>query len=125
MMNVKRILKVLTLTMVLFLAAFSPCYAARIYNDTNALIVVGGNTGGLGTWSETAVQPGQRSSSLDWTTVTEVTASSDNKTLCQIGFGPHAQIQGGNYMVVSSSGNNTNCVVCDSNHVSLAGSGSC
>jgi hypothetical protein len=124
-MNVKRSLKVVTVTMVLFLAALSPCYAARIYNDTNAGIYVGGNTGGLGTWYWTVVQPGQRSSSLDWTTVTEVTASSDNKTLCHLGFGPHAQIQGGNYMVVSSSGNNTNCVVCDSNHSSIAGSGSC
>ena len=123
-MNVKRILKVMTITMGLSLAALSPCYAARIYNDTNAGIYVGGNVGGFGAWYWTVVQPGQRSSSLDWP-VTEVTVSRDNTILCHVGFGPHAQIQGGNYMVVSSSGNNTNCVVCDSNHSSIAGGGSC
>ena len=124
-MNVKRALRVVPVTIGLSLAALSPCYAARIYNDTNAPISVGGDTGGFGTWYETVVQPGQRSSSLDWTTATEVTAYSGNKRLCHLGFGPHAQIQGGNYMVVSSSGNNTNCVVCDSNHSPIAGSGSC
>ncbi len=48
-MNVKRALRVVPVTIGLSLAALSPCYAARIYNDTNAGIYVGGNTGGFGT----------------------------------------------------------------------------
>ena len=85
-MNVKRALRVVPVTIGLSLAALSPCYAARIYNDTNASIYVGGNTGGFGTWEWTVVKPGQRSDSVDWTTVTEVYASSNNKTSCHLGF---------------------------------------
>jgi hypothetical protein len=132
-MNVKRILKVVTVTMVLFLAALSPCYAARIYNDTNVRIYVSGTIGPFGggvlnvNKNEAVVNPGQRSDSLNWT-ATEVSVHNDQSVvpeMCHLGFGPHLQIIGGNYMVVSSSGNNTNCVVCDSNHNPIAGSGSC
>ena len=45
----------------------------------------------------------------------------ENK-VCGLGFGLHAQLQGGNYMVVSPP---NQCVVCDSNHNPLAGGGQC
>ena len=47
MMNVKRALRVVPVTIGLSLAALSPCYAARIYNDTNAGIYVGAIRVGL------------------------------------------------------------------------------
>lgn len=118
-MNVKRILKVMTITLVLCLVTFSPCYAARIYNTTNSEVAVQG--GGIFS-NHTDIPARQRSSSLDWEGVNDVTVFKGSRKLCSLDFGAHNQIVGGNYMVIQPSGN---CFVCDSNHKPIVGRGSC
>jgi hypothetical protein len=93
--------------------------AARIYNKVNQTINVEGQGG-----PHVTIAANQRSDSLDWLTVNQVSVFPDSgtKPLCTLDFGPHAQIQGGNYMIVSG---NTNCGVCDSNRHVIAGKASC
>jgi hypothetical protein len=128
-MNVRRILKVMAVTMTLCLAA-SPCYAARIYNELSFPIIVERvNFLGLGDNSPIFLIPGQKSDSLEWNEANSVLVidgtNSNKKVLCDLEFGSHYQIVGGNYMVVSASGNDTKCVVCDSNHNAIVGAGNC
>jgi hypothetical protein len=123
-MNVKRILKVTAAAMTLCLATVSPCYAARIYNELNFPIDVRGSTLGVFNTS-VSVDPGQKSDSLDWADTTVSAYSKKGDKLCVLGFGTHYEIQGGNYMVVSASGNAIACVVCDSNHKPIVGAGDC
>jgi hypothetical protein len=130
-MNMKHILKVISITLLCSLITFSPCYAARIYNETNVPIDVQGEIlGTVDNYTRVNNLPaGQRSDSLNWKAVTEVfvepTANHSN-TLCQLEFGAHNQIVGGNYMIVRGQvPSNAQCVVCDSNHKVIVGSGSC
>jgi hypothetical protein len=73
------------------------------------------------------IKPGERSESLNWQGITFLAVfNADSLTkLCQIGFGAHNEIVGGNYMMIRRSNNSTNCYVCDSNNNSIVGSGQC
>jgi hypothetical protein len=127
-MNMKHILKVIAITLLCSLITFSPCYAARIYNETNVPIDVGGEViGTVDNYTRVNNLPaGQRSDSLNWKGVTEVIVTANHNTLCDLGFGAHNQIVGGNYMIVRGQvPSNAQCVVCDSNHKVIVGSGSC
>jgi hypothetical protein len=106
-------------TFVGILPPFSTCYAARIYNEMSVPIKVDGNFG-VGV----TINPGQRSDSLNWPS-TAVGVTWANRQLCMVPFGFHQEIQGGNYMIVAPIPGGTSCVVCDSNHSRLAGSGDC
>ena len=122
-----------TLAIALFCSPFAiqSCYAARIYNNLDSAIFVQGAQvltpvivfqGG----DSVQLAPHQRSDSLQWTADTGVIVSRDAKgsqNLCNVGFGPHAQIQGGNYMVVSPPQNGVSCAVYDSNHHLIASGG--
>lgn len=122
-MNVKRILKVMTIMLVICLAIISPCYAARIYNNTDTFLTVKGNRGFGGPGDPSAgIRAKERSDSLNWQIVTDVTAFKGDSTFCKLNFGAHNQIVGGNYMIIEQS---ANCFVCDSNHKPIVGNGSC
>ena len=118
-MNVKRILKVTTITLGSCLATLSPCYAARIYNNTKAMVAVRG--GGI-LDAHVDIPAKQRSGSLDWQGVNNVDVFRSSKKLCSLNFGSHNQIVGGNYMKIEQSGN---CFVCDVNHHAIVGHGRC
>ena len=138
-----------TLAIALFCSPFAiqSCYAARIYNNLDTTITVNGSSasGLLGGPTSVKIGPKQRSASLEWTNVTEVyvtgpvnnillrfSARSSGQrplpvdqilTVCDVGFGAHARIQGGNYMVVSPPQNGVSCAVYDSNHHLIASGG--
>lgn len=122
-MNVKSILKVTLTTLALCSAALSPCYAARIYNNTDTDVTVTSTNGG----HSTDIPSKDKSGSLDWTQQgtdngVTVVKKGTNQQVCSLGFGAKNQITGGNYMVIEPSGN---CFVCDSNRRPIAGNGSC
>jgi hypothetical protein len=118
-MNIKRILKVMTITPVLCLATLSPCYAARIYNFTNKMV---GVRGGGGLSPHTDIPANKRSGSLEWTGTTKVDVFRGSNKWCSLDFGAHNQIVGGNYMIIEQS---KNCFVCDSNRHAIVGHGNC
>ncbi len=116
-MNVKRILKVMIVMLVICLATVSPCYAARIYNNTGTTVVVGSSG------TSVSIAPGQRSESLSWNVNNvSVRRQDNNGEICSLDFGLKNQIKGGNYMVIEQSGN---CFICDSNRKPIEGNGSC
>jgi hypothetical protein len=129
-MKAKRILKVIPVTTVCVLTSFSPCFAARIYNKTPTPIYVHGRGGVFTPENTVVVDPGQRSKSLEWrgnnhVFVYEGSTLKLSKEICFLDFGLHHQMVGGNYMVVRKEGDSFRCVVCDTKHSPLAGSGSC
>jgi hypothetical protein len=117
--------------------------AARLYNELSIPITACSTTDQAPTpngWcffmigspnhDDIQVDPHSESYSFDrnWTAVRVYGGPdfSGPPPLCELGFGPHYQLQGGNYMVVSSCGARcTACVVCDSNHNPIAGAGNC
>lgn len=122
-MNVKSILKVTLITLAFSSVALSPCYAARIYNNTDTEVTATSTNGG----HSTDIPSKQRSGSLDWTQQglnngVTVVKKGTNQQVCSLGFGKKNQITGGNYMVIEPSGN---CFVCNSDRRLIAGNGSC
>ena len=117
--------------------AIHDCYAARIYNNLDQGVFVGGAQVQYlsqilaGFDDNVEIEAHQRSDSLAWTGDTFVAVypgipPNKNQLVCQVGFGPHAQIQGGNYMVIRKAKNNGynngfSCVVYDSNNHPIAG----
>ncbi|HVA26921.1 MAG TPA: hypothetical protein VNF68_02010 [Candidatus Baltobacteraceae bacterium] len=89
-----------------------PALAARIYNFIAVPIHV------MGITERITIAPGQRSDSLSWSTSNSVGVFVTPRMLsvCAFFFGPHAEITGGHYMIVSSQGTNVSCVLCDSDH---------
>ena len=111
--------------------------AARIWNNMPFPIVVCAHTLNsdgscyyplIGVREDIEVNGNSESYSFDRKTWTEVAAYRPipggkwGLQICGLGFGAHAQLQGGNYMVVSPP---DQCVVCNSNHNPLAGGGQC
>jgi hypothetical protein len=119
-MNIAHMFTTTTLALSSVLLPFSPCYAARIYNNMSVPITVDGSFG-----TNVVIESGQRSDSLSWNSSPQVSVTGANRQLCYINFGPHAEIQGGNYMIVTPIVGGTSCVVCDSEHNPIAGSGQC
>lgn len=101
-------------TAAVVLLAFQPALAARIYNFLPVGVVVIGHIG----YSAT-IPAGERSGSLGWPAamgITVHTASSSIVPVCDMGFGGHADIQGGNYMTIGHVGNEIICTLCNSDH---------
>ena len=108
--------------------------AARIYNFTNITVVVAGtyipnygikfksiNKGAsLLSRQKVTIRPGQKSPSLQWRGPIGVVVLSNRVyeqvlyPMCNINFGAHYQIQGGNYMVISQNGRKVTCTICNS-----------
>jgi hypothetical protein len=116
-------LKALALSAACLPMMFGASYAARIYNQTNGEITVQGQPLG----GHVSIAPRGESGSLEWTLVNQVSAfgGSGGSPLCNLDFGSHAQIQGGNYMIVAPASGHVNCGVCDSNHKILDGVAKC
>jgi hypothetical protein len=99
-----------------------PGEAAQIYNQTSYPIYifpgmcVPGTAACVPAKALITIQPGQRSDSLNWTSINAVGVMTGNVSallpLCGLDFGYHAEIQGGNYMIVDQS----NCTVFDTNN---------
>lgn len=97
------------------LVGITPAYAARIYNFTNTKLTVQGGTHSV------TLSPGQRSASLEWTNSTDVYvpgANVDGRGSAQLcgHSGVHELIVGGNYLVVSQSGHELRCTLCNASH---------
>ncbi len=106
-----------------FMAAWSlvgitPAYAARIYNFTNTKLTVQGGTHSV------TLSPGARSASLEWTNSTDVHVPGPNVDgresvdLCGHS-GVHELIVGGNYLVISQSGRDLRCTLCNASHQAI------
>ena len=90
-------------------------HAARIYNFTGDTVKVCKGIGILGMvgsgtdcinvpYAGTDGNNYKRSGSLNWNGTNAVKViNKDNQTICSLDFGVHAQIQGGNYMVIRES----------------------
>jgi hypothetical protein len=99
--------------------------AARIYNFLNTSIDVRGSndklTFGLA-GSRTSVAPnGGRSDSLAWkesyVNVQMKTSTAGTFTVCTMGWFPHYDLQGGNYLVVYTEGGGVpKCILCNPDH---------
>lgn len=98
-------------------------FAARIYNFLPTKVWVTGQMGALNLHQVT-LAAGERSDSLGWSTanvarvdlVTSAAYSSNNRPLCMLNFGVHADIQGGNYMTIGVRGGDIVCTLCGSEH---------
>jgi hypothetical protein len=94
--------------------------AARIYNELYLPIKVTGS-GILPGGPSVTVQPGSRSDSIDWTTSYDMYVNLTNDfPICVVGRLGHADLQGGNYLVVSQSQKQVTCTLCDSNHNAIS-----
>lgn len=96
------------------LFSVQPALAARIYNFLPIGVVVIGHVG-----YTTSIAPGERSGSLGWPAamaVTVHTAGVSILPICDMGFGGHADIQGGNYMTIGHRGNEIVCTLCNADH---------
>jgi hypothetical protein len=119
----KRILVIASLFLAITLVATQTAFAARVYNFLPNKVHVTGMLGGLGIHQIT-LSPGERSDSLGWGSanivrvdaVSQIEFRTTDKPLCQLNFGVHADMQGGNYMTIGHRGNEIVCTMCGSEH---------
>ena len=99
-MSMKSVLKITALTLACWPMTFQAGYAARIYNDLPTVTVQVVGLGLPGGQLSISIPARSRSGSLEWPGVYNVIVNQlpDQTRLCSLSFGPHAQIQGGNYM---------------------------
>jgi hypothetical protein len=118
-MKVTRLLFLCGVVVVACLAHIQNASAARIYNFLVVPVTVTGFP------NESAIlQPGQRSDSLGWSSATNVPITMpvtsffgpSIRLLCYFDWGLHAEIQGGNYIVIAQLGRDVRCNLCNANH---------
>jgi hypothetical protein len=98
------------------LVNLQPASAARIYNFLEQYVIVK-IVGGFGLVpSDLTLQPGTRSDSLSWSNVTAIKVQYQNRDVCYFNWWIHAEIQGGNYLVISQAGRDVNCNLCNASH---------
>ncbi len=107
-----------TLVGTIALVSVQPALAARVYNYTNVTMNV--EAGGY----KTTLEPGKRSESLNWPTMGvnvwyTFPRSLQSHKACEFQRWQH-EIVGGNYLVISQSGQGVQCVMCDADHRELA-----
>jgi hypothetical protein len=118
----KRIFAIASLFLAITLVATQSAFAARIYNFLPDKVHIRGRSGSLFIHN-IDIASGQRSDSLGWSTVNGVhvfIAPYYNLSLCEISFGSHADMQGGNYMTIGHRGNAIVCTMCGSEHNVMA-----
>ena len=88
--------------------AIHDCYAARIYNNLDQPINVASTVNGGVQIPAKSVSPSLNWSSSQGLDVFELGSVVGGRT-CSLSFGFHAQIQGGNYMIVSQTPQGVDC----------------
>jgi hypothetical protein len=127
-MKIKHILACCILA-ALCLTGAQPAAAARIYNFTvKEIHVAGFNASSFlgGSIYKVSLAPGTRSDSLNWSLATSIdvyvsvlafdsrgVAFYESRRLCYFNWWIDAKLQGGNYLVVSQSGRDVNCNLCN------------
>ena len=106
---------------VMLMAGFAsaPAHAARIYNFLNIPVQASGFPG-----LSVILQPGERSESLGWSSATILSVTTNvnglfgpsPRPVCYFDWGLHAEVQGGNYVVIAQSGLNVRCNLCNADH---------
>lgn len=96
----------------ILLVTAGPASAARIYNFLPFRVWVGGVDGNV------TLRPGEKSHSLSWgmsNLVDVYAAAIANKVpLCLLGFGLHAEMTGGHYLIIGFHDRQVSCRLCDS-----------
>ncbi len=120
----KRFSVIASLVLAITLMATQSAFAARVYNFLPNKVHVTGMLGGLGIHQITLDPGGARSDSLGWGSanivrvdgVSNIAFRTTDKPLCQLNFGVHADMQGGNYMTIGHNGSDIVCTMCGSEH---------
>jgi hypothetical protein len=124
----KRFSVISSLILAIVLITTQSAFAARIYNLLPTPVLVTGMLSGIGVNSVT-LGSGQKSDSIGWGSANYVrvdpaskasTLRTTDRPLCQVTFGVHAHIQGGNYMTIGHRGSDIVCTVCGSEHNAMA-----
>jgi hypothetical protein len=110
-MTTRRLTAAICFGAVAFLSTMQFASAARIYNFLNVPVEVQGQQ-----WFKLA--PGQKSESLGWSTHTGITIADAvrNKAISGFNWGWNAEMQGGNYLVISVRDHRVSCVMCNASH---------
>ena len=112
MARYRRIIIAFCLGLTVSLLTAQPAFAARVYNLLPITIWVGGIEGNI------TLKPGETSRSLSWGMSTIIDVDPAHVAafqLCILHFGVHADLTGGNYLIVGHRGTQVTCSLCDSN----------
>jgi hypothetical protein len=129
MINLKKKIFLTLIVAPTLLALSMPSHASRIYNktsvaievigslipvDTSSLPVVGDPMNNLSFNRKVTLNPGKRSKSIDWSeSYGVIVADKNGAVMCDITFGfGHAEVVGGNYLVVAQDKEVVKCFVC-------------